>query len=66
MRPYHLQPEAQGDLAVEVGYTQRPLSSLCRVKYRAITVFTVPNPNCSSQNQSVFSGLAAPQVAPLG
>jgi hypothetical protein len=29
----------------------------------AITVFTVPNPNCSSQNQSVFSGLAAAQVA---
>ena len=29
----------------------------------AITVFTVPNPNCSSQSQSDFSGLAAPQVA---
>ena len=29
----------------------------------AITAFTVPNPNCSSQIQSVFSGLAALQVA---
>jgi len=29
----------------------------------AITVFTVPNPNCYSQIQSVFSGLAALQVA---
>ncbi len=27
-----------------------------------ITAFAVPNPNCSSQNQSVFSGLAALQV----
>jgi hypothetical protein len=30
----------------------------------AITAFAVPNPNCSSQNQSVFSGLVALQVAP--
>ena len=30
----------------------------------AITVFTVPNPNCSSQSLSVFSGLVALQVAP--
>ena len=29
----------------------------------AITAFAVPNPNCSSQIQSVFSGLAAQQVA---
>ena len=29
----------------------------------AITAFAVPNPNCSSQNQSVFSGLVALQVA---
>ena len=29
----------------------------------AITAFAVPNPNCSSQNQSVFSGLVARQVA---
>ena len=29
----------------------------------AITAFAVPNPNCSSQKQSVFSGLAALQVA---
>jgi len=28
-----------------------------------ITAFAVPNPNCSSQNQSVFSGLGALQVA---
>src|ERR1700751_3412072 len=28
----------------------------------AITAFAVPNPNCSSQNQSVFSGLVALQV----
>jgi hypothetical protein len=28
-----------------------------------ITTFAVPNPNCSSQSQSVFSGLAALQVA---
>jgi hypothetical protein len=25
----------------------------------AITAFAIPNPNCSSQNQSVFSGLVA-------
>jgi hypothetical protein len=31
-----------------------------------ITAFAVPNPNCSSQSQSVFSGLAATQVALLG
>src|SRR5215467_13706017 len=29
-----------------------------------ITAFAVPNPNCSSQKQSVFSGLVALQVAP--
>jgi len=29
----------------------------------AITAFAVPNPNCSSQNQSVFSGLATDRVA---
>jgi len=29
-----------------------------------ITTFAVPNPNCSSQNQSVFSGLVALQVTP--
>jgi hypothetical protein len=29
-----------------------------------ITAFAVPNPNCSSQSQSVFSGLVALQVAP--
>jgi hypothetical protein len=28
-----------------------------------ITAFAVPNPNCPSQDQSVFSGLVAPQVA---
>src|SRR5438128_3572223 len=32
----------------------------------AITAFAVPNPNCSSQSQSVFSGLAADRVAPAG
>ena len=31
----------------------------------AITAFAVPNPNCSSQKQSVFSGLVALQVALL-
>jgi hypothetical protein len=31
-----------------------------------ITAFAVPNPNCPSQDQSVFSGLAALQVALLG
>ena len=31
----------------------------------AITAFAVPNPNRSSQSQSVFSGLVAPQVALL-
>ena len=30
----------------------------------AITAFAIPNPNCFSQNQSVFSGLAALPVAP--
>src|SRR5690242_5859855 len=29
----------------------------------AITAFAVPNPSCSWQNQSVLSGLVAPQVA---
>ncbi len=29
----------------------------------AITAFAVPNPNCSSQSQSDFSGLVALQVA---
>jgi hypothetical protein len=29
----------------------------------AITAFAVPNPNCSSQSQSVFSGPVALQVA---
>jgi len=28
-----------------------------------ITAFAVPNPNCPSQDQSVFSGLVALQVA---
>ena len=28
-----------------------------------ITAFAVPNLNCSSQSQSIFSGLAAPRVA---
>jgi len=32
--------------------------------FDAITAFAVPNPNCSSQRQSVFSGLAALRVAP--
>jgi len=31
----------------------------------AITAFAVPNPNCSSQSQSVFSGLVALRVAPV-
>src|SRR6185369_8614142 len=31
----------------------------------AITAFAVPNPNCSSQSQSVFSGLGALRVAPV-
>jgi hypothetical protein len=30
-----------------------------------ITAFAAPNPNCSSQSRSVFSGLDAPQVALL-
>jgi hypothetical protein len=49
------------------------LSALCERAYSvdtctvaaldAITAFAVPNPNCSSQKQSVFSGLVALQVA---
>jgi len=31
----------------------------------AITAFAVPDPNCSSQSQSVFSGPALPRVASL-
>jgi hypothetical protein len=31
--------------------------------FDVITAFAVPNPNCSSQSQSVFSGLVALQVA---
>ncbi len=35
--------------------------------FDAITAFTVPNPNCSSQSQSVFSGLVArPVTLPSG
>jgi hypothetical protein len=34
--------------------------------FDAITAFAVPNPNCSSQSQSVFSGLGANQVALIG
>ena len=30
------------------------------------TAFAVPNPNCPSQDQSVFSGLATLRVAPAG
>jgi hypothetical protein len=30
----------------------------------AITAFAVPNPNCSSQSQSVFSGLVVLRVTP--
>jgi hypothetical protein len=30
----------------------------------AITAFAVPNPNCSSQKQSVFSGLVTPSGRP--
>ena len=30
-----------------------------------ITAFAVPNLNCPSQDQSIFSGLAATRVAPL-
>jgi hypothetical protein len=30
-----------------------------------ITAFAVPNLNCSSQSQSIFSGLEAFRVAPL-
>ena len=30
-----------------------------------ITAFAVPNLNCPSQDQSIFSGLAASRVAPL-
>ena len=31
-----------------------------------ITAFAVPNLNCSSQSQSIFSGLEAFRVAPSG
>jgi hypothetical protein len=31
--------------------------------FDAITAFAIPDPNCSSQKQSVFSGLVALQVA---
>ena len=34
--------------------------------FDVITAFAVPNLNCPSQDQSIFSGLAAPRVAPLG
>ena len=30
-----------------------------------ITAFAVPNPNCSSQSQSVFSGLVALRITPV-
>jgi len=32
----------------------------------AITAFAVPNPNCASQSQSVFSGLVALRVSGIG
>jgi hypothetical protein len=34
--------------------------------FDVITAFAVPNPNCPSQDQSVFSGLDAVQVALTG
>jgi len=55
----------------DIGYA--PAASSCErancvdactvVALDAITAFAVPNPNCSSQKQSVFSGLIALQVA---
>ena len=55
----------------DIGYA--PAASSCEGANRvdactvtaldAITAFADPNPNCSSQNQSVFSGLVARQVA---
>jgi hypothetical protein len=34
--------------------------------FDVITAFAVPNLNCSSQSQSIFSGLDAFRVAPSG
>ena len=55
----------------DIGYA--PAASSCEransvdactvAAFDAITAFAVPNPNCSSQNQSVFSGPVALQVA---
>ena len=55
----------------DIGYA--PANSSCERAYSvdtctvaaldAITAYAVPNPNCSSQKQSVFSGLVALQVA---
>jgi hypothetical protein len=33
--------------------------------FDVITAFAVPNLNCSSQSQLIFSGLVAPRVAPF-
>jgi hypothetical protein len=48
-----------------VGSCERAKSvDTCTVAaFDAITAFAVPNPNCSSQSQSVFSGLVVFQVA---
>jgi hypothetical protein len=61
------------DKGCDIGYA--PATSSCEgansvdactvAALDAITAFAVPNPNCSSQNQSVFSGLVARQVALL-
>ena len=55
----------------DIGYA--PATSSCEgassvetctvAAFDAITAFAVPNPNCSSQSQLVFSGLAALRVA---
>ncbi len=52
-------------LAISSGEEANSVDACTVTALDAITAFAVPNPNCSSQNQSVFSGLAALRVAPV-
>jgi hypothetical protein len=66
-------PEARNSKGRDIGYALATDS--CEGVYSVeactitaldvITAFAVPNPNCSSQSQSVFSGLVALRVAPV-
>ena len=70
--PRRVQPNTENEKGCDIGYA--PAVSSCEgagsvdactiAALDAITAFAVPNPNCSSQSQSVFSGLVVPRVTP--